>query len=1142
MTMVFEIKRVDIPSPVCSDEFSHPPREADAILEYPLSYGQKALWFHQCLDPSSAAHNVVHAANIRAELDVDEFRRAFSTLVERHPSLRTTFGTQHDHPVQRVYARGELLFSHLSVMGWSPEKLRSFISTEIYRPFDLARGPLMRVFLLTRERDDHVVLLALHHIVTDMWSIALLMDEVTLIYGAARSGKTLPPAPGGNAYADHVHEEAAMLDGEEGAQQWSFWQKQLEGELPVLNLYTDFPRPSKQTHRGGRQFLRLTSDLAGRMKALGVAHKTNLFTAMLAAFFTLLQRYTGQTDLIIGTPRANRRRKTAATMGYFINPVVLRVDLSGDPTFSQVLDRVRQVVNGAFEHGAYPFPLLVERLQPVRDLSRSPIVQIMFSWQKTTSKVDSRSMTSFALGEGGERIELNGLPMASVSLDEQAVPFDLTMLVAEASGRGLGATIEYNVDLFDQKTVGAMLVNYRTLLHGIVDAPDVPISRLPLLANEDRGTIQEDSRALRMSVAELPPVHDSVAAQVVRTPAAIAVQCRDVQLTYAELDHRAALLARYLRHCDVRNESLVGVCIDRSIDALIAVLGVLKSGGAYLPLDPEYPADRLRFMLEDSQVGVVLTHAHLIDRLPAGKRKIIALDRDWEEVSREQYPVREFAPLPENIAYVIYTSGSTGTPKGVQISHGAFAAHCAAMKEYYHLTAQDHVLQFASLSFDASLEQIFPALMAGATLVLRDPEMYDPVHFIQSIGVHKLSVINLPPAFWHQVAQSWSDAPGRGRGDSLRLVIIGGDVLRSETVQLWGKTPAGQARLLNAYGPTETTITSLIHELQAHQGGGNGSRKIPIGKPLAGRSVYILDRQLNAVPAGAPGELYIGGQELARGYLHRPAITAEHFLPDPFSLEPGARLYRTGDLVRLNHEGNIEFVGRVDHQVKIRGFRVELQEIESVLGQYPGVAEAVVLAKDGAGGDKRLVAYVVPVTGSNPAVSDLRRFLRAKLPGYMIPASFVTLAALPLTPGGKVNLQILPEPAVDRNAIPGAYVAPQTAIEKAVVEIWEEVVGVRRVSIEDNFFELGGHSLLATQIVSRVRDRFHVDIPLETIFDSPTAASMANLVDRALIEYAGDAELQRLIREVEVLEGDSLRHILQEEQSLNLANHTTNPP
>jgi len=1095
-----------------------PPQEA--VAEYPLSHGQRALWFLQRMAPESVAHNVVHAVRVRMELDIPALRRAFQKLVDRHPVLRTTFAAPHGEPVQRVHEHMEVSFQVEDASTWSEEYLNARLAEEVYRPFDLERGPLMRVKLFTRSPQDHILLLAMHHIVTDMWSMALIMYETNLLYQEEITGVPAPLKPLRFQYTDYVQWQEEMLAGPEGERLWEFWRKQLAGELPVLNLPTDRPRPPIQTERGALQSLRLGTELTQALKSLAKAHGATLYMTLLAAFQVLLHRYTGQEDILVGSPKAGRNRRVARLVGYFINPVVLRADLSGNPTFSTFLKQVRQTVLDAFEHDAYPFPLLVERLQPERDPSRPPIFQVVFAWQKTTRLVDGQGMASFVLGLGGSKLELGGTPLEVVSLEQRVTPFDLTLLVTEA-GRELGAAIEYNVDLFDAATIRRMLGHLRTLLEGIVADPEQRVSDLPLLTEDERRQVLVEWNATAADYPQDRCAHELFEAQVERTPDATAVVFEDGQLTYRELNRRANQLAHYLRRLGVGPEVLVGIYMERSLEMIIGLLGILKAGGAYLPLDPSYPPERLAFMLEDADVPILLTQTHLLDRLGVkhnrqsaiGNRQfIICLDADWEAIAQESEdnPVSEVTP--DNLAYVIYTSGSTGMPKGTLLEHRGLCNLITAWIQDFNVGPGSRMLQFFPVSFDGSVAEIFSTLLSGATLCVPRLEtvvsMPDLHRLMQEQAVtHVLmtpSVLAVLPA---------DGLP------ALENVLSGGESCTEKIAARW----LSGRNFLNVYGPTEATvIASWYREGESSW----ETATVPIGRPIANTRIYLLDHHLQPVPVGVPGELYIGGVNLARGYLNRPELTAERFIPDPFSGEPGARLYKTGDLARYLPDGNIEFLGRTDHQVKVRGFRVELGEIEAVLREHPALREVVVVAREDVPGDKRLVAYVVPAQKPAPTTSELRRFLKERLPKYMIPSAFMVLDALPLTPNGKLDRRALPPPARVRPELERAFVAPRTPVEEELANIWAQLLGVERVGIYDNFFELGGHSLLVTQLLSRVRETFQVEVPPHSFFEAATVADLAVVIAQHLAEQEDDAQMAQLLAELEQLSEDEVQEML----------------
>ena len=686
-------------------------------------------------------------------------------------------------------------------------------------------------------------------------------------------------------------------------------------------------------------------------------------------------------------------------------------------------------------------------------------------------------------------VELPGLTLSPVEGDSETAHFDLTLQIADTD-QGLTAAFVYNTDLFEAGTIARMLGNFQTLLEAIVADPEQRLSDLPLLTETERQQLLVEWNGTKTDCPQDLCIHQLFEAQVERTPDAIAVVFEAEQLTYGELNRRANQLAHHLRALGVGPEVLVAICLERSLEMVIGLLGILKAGGAYLPLDPAYPKERLAFMLKDAQAPVLLTRERLAAGLAEQDAKVICLDSDWETIARESGENPGSSARPENLAYVIYTSGSTGQPKGVLVSHGAIAGHCRNVQRYYELDSRDVVLQFASLSFDVSLEEILPTLIVGARLVVMGTNVWHPAEFHRKISEFGLTVLNLPTAYWQELAREWADVPELVPNIQPRLFIVGGDTMLPDALKLWQQTPVNSIRLLNAYGPTETTITATAFEIAPRPGENTTYQRVPIGRPLANRAIYILDRHGNPVPIGVHGHLHIGGAGLARGYLNRPDLTAEKFVPDPFSAEPGARMYKTGDLARYRPDGNIEFLGRADHQVKIRGFRIELGEIEAALGQHPAVREAVVLAREDAPGEKRLVAYVV----ADATTDELRRFLKDKLPESMVPAVVVLLDALPVTPNGKIDRRALPAPDRSRPELEKAFVAPRDDLERQLAHIWEEVLGVRPVGVTDNFFELGGHSLLAVRLFAVIEKRLGKKLPLTAVFQGATVEHLAGVL------------------------------------------------
>jgi amino acid adenylation domain-containing protein len=1102
----------------------------DASARFALTQGQRALWFVQQLVPESTAHNFAHAACFRGELDTELLRESFQHLVDRHTVLRTTFTVENGNPVQIVHDHAAVTYSVEDVTALSEDALQDQIDVEVFTPFDLSRLPLFRVHVFRRSSDTHIVLVVFHHITTDMWSIAILLSEVSSYYSSARNGPRPVFEPLETTFAEAVRLEQQWLASEAAAADFAFWQNTLGGSLPTLHLPTDRERPRVGTGRGGALFRRVDATLTAALNRLSKAHQAKLHMTVFAAYAAFLHRLTGQDDILIGTPKTTRKRALAQAIGYFINPIVLRTDLSGDPTFTELLSRVRATMLAAFAHDQYPFALLVERLQPQRDLSRSPFFQVMFSWQKTIGMVDSGVMTSMALGEAGQQMEIQGVTWESFHMRRQAVPFDLTLLASEASGGELLLAFEYSTDLFDRETVSTFMDAFVLLLREVADRPSGQISRFPLLDSPAAIAAGEGTRVSRGGTIREDLLPGLLREHARRQPDKHAVLCRGESITFRELDRRTTALAHALRGLGVGPEIVVGLCMDRSIDAVVGLLAILKAGGVYLPMDPSYPSDRLLYMAEDSHAALLLTQGHLVDRLAVAPCRVLPVEVLRGPETEDAQDDLHVAPDPHQGAYIIYTSGSTGQPKGVIVSHREFARHIRAMRDHYALSSDDRVLQFASFNFDASLEQLFCAFLAGSTLVVRENDLWDAVTLDQKIREERLSVINLPPAYWHQVVDHWVRTTPENRPASLRLVIVGGDAIAPDSLSLWSRARLGNVRLLNAYGPTETTITSLADDLTSHLESIVLSRRVPIGTALPERATYVLDNNLSPVPHGIPGELYVGGACLARGYIGRSDLTAERFLPDPFSSERGARMYKTGDRVRRNVEGKLEFLGRTDYQVKIRGFRVELQEIEALVANYEHVTAAAVVAVDHGPTDKRLVAFAEVPAGAQVMESDLRRYLHTRLPAYMVPATIVVSRDLPRTVGGKIDRRALRIPALTGVDERADIVPPRTPLESELVALWAELLGRQPIGVFDNFFALGGHSLLATQVTSRLRTRYAIDVPLRELFENPTVAHLASVVEELLLTAEGDAGVEDLISSIESLPEEDLRKLLEEER------------
>ncbi|HYP26892.1 MAG TPA: amino acid adenylation domain-containing protein [Blastocatellia bacterium] len=1049
--------------------------------ESPLSYGQQALWFLYKLAPDSAAYNISAAARITSDLDGQALRLAFQSLVDRHPSLRGTFYAPSGEPVQKINDRVADFFHEEDASALSEASIDKRLIEEAHRPFDLQQGPLLRITLFTRAAREHILLLVAHHIAVDFWSLGVLLRELAMLYEAEKGGASAALAPLTLQYTDYVRWQAEMLRGPEGERLWAYWRGQLAGELPTLNLPTDRPRPSVQTYRGASQSFKLGRGLTDELKALARAHNATLYTVLLAAFQVLLHRYSGEEDILVGSPTAGRARaEFRDIVGYFVNPVVLRADLSGDPAFDRFLDSVRQTVLCALSHQDYPFNLLVERLQPDRDPGRPPLFQVMFVFHKAPS-LDEEGLASFALGEGGAKIRLGDLSLESAPLRQQIAQFDLTLAMAEAEG-GLSGSLQYNTDLFDGPTISRIVENFKCLLTAVVTEPRRQVSQLPLLSESERRLLVEWNQT-RADFPDDRCIHQLFEAQAERSPDAVAVVFEGEQISYGELNRRANQLARYLRGQGVGPEARVGVCLERGPEMVVGILGILKAGGAYVPLDPGYPQERLQLMVEDAQAEVLLTERRFAERLSNSRAALLCLDERGAEIAGTSSAAVGSGVPPRNLAYVIYTSGSTGRPKGVAIEHRSASVLMHWAREAFSDDELQCVMASTSICFDLSVFELFVPLSWGGRVLVAGNALSLP----QWMGSDQVKLVNTVPSAMAELLRM------KGVPSSVRVVNLAGEALhRSLVRQIYEQTRV--ERVLNLYGPSEDTTYSTYVWLKREE----QSNGVPIGRPVANTQAYVLNERYQTVPIGVAGELYLGGEGLARGYLNRPELTAEKFMPDPFSHEAGARMYRTGDQVRWRADGQLDFLGRIDNQVKLRGFRIELGEIESSLRGNPSVRDAAVLLREGEAGEKRLVAYVVASSEQGEDVASLRAYLRQKLPDYMIPAAFMFLEAMPLTPNGKIDRRRLPRTDWPVSGLGEGFTAPRTPGEEMLAGIWSEVLGVERIGIHDNFFELGGHSLMATKVVSRIQDALRIELPLSSLFESPTVAGLSEKIEAAM--------------------------------------------
>ncbi|HEY0169967.1 MAG TPA: amino acid adenylation domain-containing protein [Pyrinomonadaceae bacterium] len=1043
----------------------------DAPQQSSLSYAQQRLWFLDQFEPGRAAYNIAGVLRMEGRLDAAALGRSLDEIVRRHESLRTSFASVGGSPVQVIAPACHLALGVEELTALAADEreaeLRRLAREEAARPFDLRESPLMRARLLRLSGEEHVLLLTMHHIVSDGWSLGVFARELAALYGAFTEGRPSPLPELAVQYADYAAWQRERLAGEVIDTQLDYWRRQLGGDLPMLELAAGRPRPAARKLRGATQTFGLSAGLREELKALAREEDATLFMALVGAFKALLWRYTGQGDILVGTPVAGRTRaEVEPLIGCFINTLVLRTRLDAGLSFRGLLRRVRETALGAYAHQEVPFERVVEELHPERSLDQSPLFQVMFTMQNAPTRPP----------------ELPGLKLSLIEVDDEVARFDLSLEVAETPD-GMRGMLHYDTDLFDAESVARMAVHLQTLLEGAAARPDTPVSRLPLLTEGELRLLLGEWNATAADYPRDSSVHELFERQAEETPEAVALVFGEGQLTYAELNRRANQLARHLITLGVGPEVRVGIMLERSPEMVVGLLGILKAGGAYVPLDPAYPHERLAFMTDDASVSIIVTLERHSDA--AFAPLIVCLDADWPAISGGDADNPPPGSAAEHLAYVMYTSGSTGVPKGVGVAHRA-VARLVKGANYADFSRDDIILQLAPLGFDASTVEIWGALLNGARLVL--PPQEDSAS-LEAIGAHvrrhRVTKLWLTAGLFHlMVDYRLEDLRG------LEQILAGGDVLSPPHVERVVRELGG-CRMTNCYGPTENTTFTTCHDVGPDECAGS----VPIGTPISNTRVYVLDEGRTPVAVGVVGELYAGGDGLARGYLNRPALTAEKFVPDPFSGEPGARLYRTGDLARRRADGVIEFVGRGDQQVKVRGYRIELEEIKSALGKHTAVRECLVVVREDAPGDKRVVAYLTPARVETPNAAELRHHLREKLPEYMVPSAFVWLEEFPLTANAKVDREALPAPEHPVGERQSAYTPPRTPVEEALAGIWADVLGVEQVGVHDNFFELGGHSLLATQVVTRVRESLRADVSLRQFFESPVIAELASLIE-----------------------------------------------
>ncbi len=1062
------------------------------VVRRPAAHGQQALWFLHQSYPESAAYNVVFSARIRSKVDLAALRRSFQALLDRHPSLRTTFREESDHLLQVVHGYMPVRFAVHDRSGLDLALLRKEIEEASRTPFDLQNGPLMRVDLYSRATDDQILLFTAHHIAADGWSLFLLLDDLRRIYPAERDrGAPLLPRPTVDIL-EHSRWQETMLASPEGQEHEAYWLGKLAGNLAPLSLPTDHPRPVSVTARGASLPIDLGSELSNAVRTLAANENATSFVVLLAAYQVLLHRYTGQPEVIVGSPTYGRdRAEFADVVGDFINMIPLKAGFHDDPPFRELLARIRETVVEGIQHQDYPFPLLVNKLQPVRDSSRTPVFQTVFILQKFKQLPGLEGFFSYARVNG--RAEFGELVLEPFPIPQQEGQFEISLELAENDGVFQG-TVKYDPDLFDSSTIQRLADHFVRLLRTVVASPETSVSRLDFLSPAEREELTVGFNATERPYPSDRTVIDLIGEQVAKRPNAKAVNFEGIGLTYRELDLQSTRLARYLQGRGVGPESLVCLFFERGLEMVVGVLAVLKAGGAYVPLDPSFPAERLRYMVEDSRPKVLLTHRALCEGLFSGLDLVrVCLDADKDQIERQSSVPFQTPAGPSNRAYVIYTSGSTGRPKGVEIEHRALTNFLWSMAEKPGLNETDTLLAVTTLSFDISGLELFLPLITGARIELASRETArDGVALVRELSTSGATIMQATPATWRMLFEwGWT-------GNRRLKVLCGGEAMDQD---LAARLVSTCGQVWNMYGPTETTIWSSVARIE--------SEEVTVGRPIANTGMYILDGHAEPLPLGVAGELWIGGEGVARGYLNQPDLTGERFIANPF--QKGQRMYRTGDLARRLSNGRIEYLGRIDNQVKIRGYRIELREIEIALSAHASIKDCVAVARKENTDVSRLVAYLVPRSVHRPDVEDLRTYLQAILPDYMIPSAFVFIEAVPLTPNGKVDRGALPiseEIPLNSNV---EYLPPRNQVERILAEIWREVLGVKQIGVFDHFFQLGGHSLSAMRLITRIKSKLQIDLPLRIIFIEPTIAGMSRhlLYDEVNQRYEYISQVRR---------------------------------
>jgi len=1042
-----------------------------------LSFAQQRLWFLQELEPDSPFYNSPICLRLIGQLHVELLCQSLGALVARHEILRTRFESIDGEPVQVIDPPSSLDIPLVDLSNLieaeREHEARSLAIQTVRRTFDLRKEHPVRAQILRLSVSQHILVLVVHHIAWDGWSVNVMHRDLEAFYKAFLTSQP-PTLPDTIQYADYSLWQRKWLNEEQLQEQLAYWKRQLAYIPQFIPLPTDYVRPSCRTYEGDYIALSISPVLTHRVKGLSLRAGTTPFTTLLATFLVLLHLYTEESHVVVGTPVSGRnRRELENIIGFFVNTLAVHVEIDSKSSFWSVLKHVRETTLQAYAHQDVPFEKIVEELHVERSLSYSPIFQVMFQYNSTPRPM----------------LQLDDVVATPFEVTKGTTQFDLAVYLTEEDG-GIRGWLEYSTELFERATAQHFAAHYLRVLEAVTLDPGCRIENIELLSPAERHSLLVEWNAPETDPPGSACIHHRIETHAERCPHAIAIESGNERVTYEELNRRANQVSHYLGAAGVGPEAVVALYMERSVNTFIALLGILKAGGACLPIDPDYPRDRVLFMVEDSGARLILTHQHLESRFAGCRVPIICFDRNWTQIT--QYP--DWNPdrpiLPTNLAYVVYTSGSTGRPKGVMVVHAGMVNYFERALSVLKVQPGERVLQFQSLSFDGAAEEIFMTLTSCATLVIRTAEMLEFHSFVRACRELAINVLDIPTAYWHELVAEGLCAE-LGVCNALRLMIIGGERAVLDRLHNWHDQVGGRIQLFNSYGPTECTIASTIIDLTAPY----DREVVPIGRPVANTHVYILNEKLQPVPIGVRGELYVNGAGLARGYLDRPDLTAERFLPDPFSTVPGASMYKTGDLVRSLPDGNLEFLGRLDNQVKLRGFRIEPGEIEAALHQHPQVREAVVMLRQDGFGEPRLVAYFVPrEEHSHPTVETLRAVLAQRLPTYMLPSAFVLLEHIPRTPNGKLDRRALPAP--ERTVAAGVQTsAPRSLLEQTIASVWRELLSLPEVSILDNFFDLGGNSLLAVRMIVAVERAVGYEIPITLLFEAQTIEQFAQVID-----------------------------------------------